>query len=77
MATTKLISIRVDEDDLSIIDNAATGKIFLKRSDYVNAALRLMAWAIKNSQESKILKFYPQFGDVMDSFDLNYHRQHR
>lgn len=77
MATTKLISIRVDEDDLSWIDNAVAKHGYPKRSDYVNAALRLMAWAIKNSKESKILRFHPQFGDVMDSFDLNYHRQHR
>lgn len=77
MATTKLISIRVDENDLSVIDNAADSISYRKRSDYVNAAMRLMAWAIQNGKGDQILRFYPQFGDVMDSFDLKYHRQHR
>ena len=56
MKAAKLVSVRLDEDDL---------------------AVRLMAWAIKNGQQLKILRFYPCFGDVVDQFDLNYHRGHR
>lgn len=77
MKTTKLVSIRLDEDDLKIIDEAASVVDYRKRSDYINAAVRLMAWAIKNGQQLKIMRFYPQFGDVVDQFELNYHRGHR
>lgn len=77
MATTKLISFRVDEDDLSIIDNAVAKNGYRKRSDYMNAALRLMAWASQNGKADQILRFHPHFGDVVDSFDFKYHRQHR
>lgn len=77
MAKTKLISIRVDEEDLSWIDNEVTKYGYPKRSDYVNAALRLMAWAIQNGQAHKIQKFWPQYGDKVDSFELSYHREHR
>lgn len=77
MKTTKLVSIRLDEDDLKIIDEAASVIDYRKRSDYINAAVRLMAWAIKNGQHLKILRFYPCYGDVVDQFELNYYRGHR
>lgn len=77
MKTSKLVSVRLDEDDLKVIDEAASVIDYRKRSDYINAAVRLMAWAIKNGQQLKILRFYPSFGDVVDQFELNYHRGHR
>lgn len=77
MQTTKLVSVRLDEDDLKIIDEAASAIDYRKRSDYIHAAVRLMAWAIKNGQQLKIMRFYPCYGDVVDLFELNYHRGHR
>lgn len=77
MKSTKLVSIRLDEDDLKIIDEAAKNNGYHKRSDYINAAVRLMAWAIKNGKADVISKFYPQFGDVVDQFKLRYHRGFR
>lgn len=77
MQTTKLVSVRLDEDDLKIIDEAALCGVNRKRSDYIHAAVRLMAWAIKNGQQLKICRFYPCYGDVVDQFELNYHRGHR
>lgn len=77
MQTTKLVSVRLDEDDLKIIDQAASAIDYRKRSDYIHAAVRLMAWAIKNGQQLKILRFYPCYGDDVDQFELNYHRGHR
>lgn len=77
MKAAKLVSVRLDEDDLQIIDQAAKNSGYRKRSDYINAAVRLMAWAIKNRRDSEICKFYPCYGDVVDQFDLKYHRGHR
>jgi hypothetical protein len=77
MATTKLISIRVDEDDLRIIDERVKSDRFGKRSDLINAALRFMAWAIQDGQAHKLEKFWPRYGDKVDSFALTYHREHR
>lgn len=77
MKSTKLVSVRLDEDDLNIIDEAVNKFANRKRSDYINAAIRLMAWAIKERQELKICRFYPCFGDVVDQFELNYHRGRR
>ena len=74
MKAAKLVSVRLDEDDLKIIDDQAKKSFGRKRSDYIHAAVRLMAWAIKNSQELKICRFYPCYGDVVDQFDLKYHR---
>lgn len=77
MKAAKLVSVRLDEDDLNIIDEAAKNHGYRKRSDYINAAVRLMAWAIKEGKADVICKFYPCYGDVVDQFDLNYHRGHR
>lgn len=77
MKATKLVSVRLDEDDLRIIDAAAQCGGYRKRSDYIHAAVRLMAWAIKEGKDDKIYKFYPCWGDVVDQFELNYHRGHR
>lgn len=77
MAATKLISVRIDEDHIQIIDDEIKKVRYGKRSDYITAAVRLMAWAIENGQAHKIQRFWPQFGDVVDSFDLTYHREHR
>lgn len=77
MATTKLISVRIDEDDIKIIDDQVKKDRYGKRSDFITAAVRLMAWAIQNGQAHKIQRFWPQYGDKVDSFELTYHREHR
>lgn len=77
MKSTKLVSVRLDEDDLEIIDKAASDSDYRKRSDYINAAVRFMAWAIKNGRSLEIVKFFPRYGDVVDQFDFKYHRGFR
>lgn len=77
MKAAKLVSVRLDEDDLKIIDAAAESNGYRKRSDYINAAVRLMAWAIKERKEGDILMFFPCSGDVVDRFELKFHRGHR
>ena len=72
MNKTKLISVRVDEDTLAVLDNATRRSVYATRSDAVNAALRLMAVAIEKGYFYKILRFHPQFNEI-DSFDFEYH----
>ena len=77
MAKTKLISVRIDEDEINIIDEKVKKDRYGKRSDFITAAVRLMAWAIQNGQANKIQRFWPQYGDKLDSFELTDHREHR
>ena len=74
MNKTKLISVRVDEETMSVIDNATRNLEYASRSDAINGALRLLTVAIERGNFYKILRFHPQFDEV-DSFDFEYHRR--
>lgn len=73
MNKTKLISVRVDEETMSVIDNATRISECTSRSDAINGALRLLTVAIERGYFYKILRFHPKFDEV-DSFDFKYHR---
>ena len=77
MRATKLVSVRLDEENLKTIDRRAEKHMWRKRSNYINAAISFMAWAIENHQEEKLMKFYPEHGDVVTDFKLEYHREHK
>ena len=77
MRGTKLISVRIDEDFLKIIDEYCAKHEYRKRSDVINAAIRLIATAEPLGFIGKACKFYPQFGDVIDKLEFEYHRQHK
>lgn len=76
MASKKLISVRVDADDLKTIDDEAASVSWRKRSDYVDAALGLMAALIKRGAGDKIFRFRGKF-DTIDKFEFEYHREVR
>lgn len=69
----KLVSVRLDADDLKVIDDWAETERYRKRSDMVDAAVRLAAWMIQNGQAEKLLHFYPQW-DTMQEFKMDYRR---
>ena len=69
----KLVSVRLDTDDLRVIDEWAEKQRYQKRSDVVDAAVRLAAWMIKNGHSQKLIRFWPQW-DTMDEFKMEYHR---
>ena len=69
----KLVSVRLDADDLKVIDDWANTERYRKRSDVVDAAVRLAAWMIQNGHAWKLLGFWPQ-SDTVDEFKLEYHR---
>lgn len=74
MENKKLISVRVNADNLKTIDEAAASLPWRKRSDYVDAALDLMAALIKRGAGDKILRFSGRF-DTIDKFEFKYHRE--
>lgn len=76
MENKKLISMRVEADVLKTIDDAAASISWRKRSDYVDAALGLMAALIKRGAADKILKFRGRY-DTIDKFEFLYHREVR
>lgn len=76
MDKTTLISVRVSEESLKVIDDFAKRATWLKRSSVINSAIDFMAWAIKNGHGETIRGFYPKWDEV-DNFDFKYHRIHR
>lgn len=82
MSKTTLISFRIDDEDLKVIDeecNKYKGTTWssykAKRSYYINSALNLYAELLRRGLTGKVDKFYPRFGDVIDEFKLEYHRK--
>lgn len=74
MESTKLISVRVPVGVLVAIDEACDNLSWRKRSDYINAALRLIVEVEKKGLSLDVLRFRPEFGDVVDELSFKYHR---
>lgn len=77
MNGTKLVSVRIDEDVLAKIDQLANKSTYLKRSDIINGALRMIAYSEGSKMSEKACKFWPQYGDVIDKFEFEFHREHK
>lgn len=75
MESTKLISVRVPVDVLEAIDKVSKPNTYYKRSDYINAALKLIVEVEKRGLFPKVLRFLPKFGDVIDELSFKYHRE--
>lgn len=73
MDKTTLISVRVSEESLKVIDDYCKDSTWMKRSNVINSAIDFMAWAIKNGHGETIRRFYPKWDEV-DKFDFLYHR---
>lgn len=71
----KLVSVRLDADDIQVIDDWIADDCYYGRSDIIDAAVRLAAWMIQNGNAQKLLRFWPKY-DTVDEFKLEYHRQH-
>lgn len=74
MSRTKLISIRVDEEDLKVVDEYCKNVYYRKRSDVINAGITLAALAIRKGLISDIIKFYPEYYEL-DEFTFKFHRK--
>lgn len=74
MSGTKLISIRVDEEDLKVIDEHCSNISWRKRSDVINAGITLAALAIKMGLVNDILRYHPPYWEL-DEFTFKCHRK--
>lgn len=76
MENLKLISVRIDPRDLNDLDEIAKNVSHRKRSDLIQAGIRLIIAAHKQGRIRDILGFYPRFGDVVDKFEFKFHHEH-
>lgn len=75
MYETKLISVRLSADDIKAIDQFCKVDRYRKRSNLIYAAVHLMAVLVQRKEVSKITRFMPECGDVVDEFTFKYHRE--
>lgn len=77
MKGTKLVSVRIDEDVLAKIDLLASISTYRRRSDFINGALRMIAYSEGSKMADKACNFWPQYGDIIDKFEFEFHREHK
>lgn len=77
MENLKLISVRIDPRDLKALDEIVENTSYVKRSDLIQAGIKLYLAAHKIGKGTDVRHFSPQWGDVVDKFEFEYHREHR
>lgn len=77
MNKTKVISVRIDEQLLTQIDEKVANMTYRKRNDLICALLRFANQVASTKQLEKICSFFPEHGDVLDEFEFKYHREHK
>lgn len=75
MRETKLISVRLDKEDIKDIDQWCAKDGFWKRSAVISQAVALARVLVQSGHAQKLLHFNPRYGDVIDDFKLTYHRK--
>ncbi len=77
MKNLKLVSVRIDPKDLEELDKIVEDSSYVKRSDLIQAGIRLYLAAHQQGKGRDVQRFYPRWGDVLDKFEFEYHREHR
>lgn len=77
MKQDKLVSVRLSESTVSTLERYGQNHYGNSRSQLINKAAKFFAYLIETRQIDKILKFYPEFGDVVDEFTFKFHREHK
>lgn len=75
MEKSKVVSVRVPEDVLKELEEAAKGSDYYSKSDFINAGIKLALVARKRGKFRDLIHFYPKYGDVVDEFSFKYHRE--
>lgn len=75
MRESKLISVRLDAEDIADIDKWCKDAQYWKRSAVISQAVALARVLVQSGHAQKLLHFNPRFGDVIDDFKLTYHRE--
>lgn len=77
MENKKLVSVRIDADDLREIDRLCEIRPYGNRSDFLQLGAKVMIEIYKAGLFSEVLRYRPQFGDVIDEIKFKYHRKPR
>lgn len=77
MRETKLISVRLDAEDIADIDKWCKENQWWKRSAIISQAVALARVLVQTGHANELLHFNPRYGDVMNEFKLTYHRENR
>lgn len=75
MEKSKVISVRVPSEVLEKLEKTAKGSFYHTKSDFINAGIKLALAAVEKGELQKIMRFLPEFGDVVDEFVFKYHRE--
>jgi hypothetical protein len=76
MENMKLVSVRLDPRDVKTLEEAARADGYHSLSDFIRAAVSLMAVLCEEGKYGKVLSFSPRWGDRIDTFEITYHRSH-
>lgn len=77
MRKTKLVSVRLDAEDIADIDKWCSDDYYWTRSAVISQAVALARVLVESGHAKELLQFNPRYGDVIDDFKLTYHRTHR
>lgn len=75
MSESKLVSVRLDAGDIKEIDRQCKSLGYVNRSFVINKAVSLAVYMMQHGHFRKLWNFNPQFGDVVDKFELEFHRE--
>lgn len=77
MKESKLISVRLDAEDIADIDQWCSKNQVWKRSAVISQAVALARVMVQSGHAGELMHFSPRSGDVMDEFKLTFHRTHK
>lgn len=77
MQETKLISVRLDAEDIADIDKWCAIDGGWNRSAVISQAVALARVLIQSGHTKELMRFNPRYGDEIDEFKLLYHRKPR
>lgn len=75
MENAKLVSVRIPADLLREVDAICAKYETFSRTDLIVAGLRFVTTKKGLENLRYLMRFHPQFGDVVDEFTFKYHRE--
>lgn len=75
MSESKLVSVRLDAEDIKEIDRQCKSLGYVNRSFVINKAVSLAVYMLQHGHVRKLWNFNPKFGDVVDKFEFEFHRE--
>lgn len=72
-----LKSVRIEKADADRLAMLCDSLSYWRESDVIRAALRVFFALSKVKRVEYLMKFWPEFGDVVDQAEFTYHRGHK